>query len=119
MLEILSLGYEILQTIFWHSSLPRFLFLAIVAAVALTLRRRKDSKYFDPAAAVKVKRNDRVRLVKMKAENLIALMALNNLQKNRCVNGIELDTFSDFGRDFVRDLSGRHLHESQKSSSFC
>ncbi|WMW82171.1 NADH-quinone oxidoreductase subunit J [Undibacterium cyanobacteriorum] len=45
------------------------LFLAIVAAVALTLRRRKDSKYFDPAAAVKVKRNDRVRLVNMKAES--------------------------------------------------
>ena len=45
------------------------LFLAIIAAVALTLRRRKDSKYFDPAAAVKVKRNDRVRLVNMKAES--------------------------------------------------
>lgn len=45
------------------------LLLAIVAAVALTLRRRKDSKYFDPAAAVKVKRSDRVRLVNMKAES--------------------------------------------------
>lgn len=45
------------------------LLLAIVAAVALTLRRRKDSKYFDPAAAVKVKSTDRVRIVKMKAES--------------------------------------------------
>ena len=45
------------------------LLLAIVAAVALTLRRRKDSKYFDPADAVKVKRNDRVRIVSMKAES--------------------------------------------------
>lgn len=45
------------------------LLLAIVAAVALTLRRRKDSKYFDPAKAVKVKSTDRVRLVKMKAES--------------------------------------------------
>ncbi|TFW10012.1 NADH-quinone oxidoreductase subunit J [Oxalobacteraceae bacterium OM1] len=45
------------------------LLLAIVAAVALTLRRRKDSKYFDPAAAVKVRRNDRVRVVSMKAES--------------------------------------------------
>ncbi|RJF98808.1 NADH-quinone oxidoreductase subunit J [Noviherbaspirillum saxi] len=45
------------------------LLLAIVAAVALTLRRRKDSKYFDPAAAVKVKRNDRIRIVSMKAES--------------------------------------------------
>jgi NADH-quinone oxidoreductase subunit J len=45
------------------------LLLAIVAAVALTLRKRKDSKYFDPAAAVKVKRSDRVRIVSMKAES--------------------------------------------------
>ncbi|HEY8606855.1 MAG TPA: NADH-quinone oxidoreductase subunit J [Noviherbaspirillum sp.] len=45
------------------------LLLAIVAAVALTLRRRKDSKYFDPAQAVKVKRNDRIRMVSMKAES--------------------------------------------------
>ncbi|GAB3544724.1 NADH-quinone oxidoreductase subunit J [Noviherbaspirillum agri] len=45
------------------------LLLAIVAAVALTLRRRKDSKYFNPADAVKVKRNDRVRILSMKAES--------------------------------------------------
>ena len=44
------------------------LLLAIVSAVVLTLRRRKDTKYFDPADAVKVKRSDRVRLVKMQAE---------------------------------------------------
>lgn len=45
------------------------LLVAIVAAVSLTLRRRKDSKYFAPSEAVKVKRNDRVRLVKMQAES--------------------------------------------------
>ncbi|HEV2612390.1 MAG TPA: NADH-quinone oxidoreductase subunit J [Noviherbaspirillum sp.] len=45
------------------------LLVAIVAAVALTLRRRKDSKYFDPAAAVKVKRGDRIRMVNMKSES--------------------------------------------------
>jgi NADH-quinone oxidoreductase subunit J len=43
--------------------------VAIVAAVALTLRRRKDSKHFDPAAAVKVKSKDRIRIVSMKAES--------------------------------------------------
>ncbi|NVD98777.1 MULTISPECIES: NADH-quinone oxidoreductase subunit J [unclassified Massilia] len=43
------------------------LLLAIVAAVALTLRKRKDIKYFDPADAVRVKRNDRLRIVKMDA----------------------------------------------------
>jgi NADH-quinone oxidoreductase subunit J len=45
------------------------LLLAIVAAVALTLRRRKDRKYFNPGAAVKVKRNDRLRIINMKAES--------------------------------------------------
>ena len=45
------------------------LLLAIVAAVALTLRERKDSKYFDPAAAVKVKASDRLRIVKMASES--------------------------------------------------
>jgi len=44
------------------------LLVAIVAAIALTLRRRKDSKYIDPADQVKVKRNDRLRIVKMQSE---------------------------------------------------
>ena len=43
------------------------LLVAIVAAIALTLRRRKDSKYLDPAQQVKVKRSDRLRIVKMPA----------------------------------------------------
>ncbi|MDB5773984.1 MAG: NADH:ubiquinone oxidoreductase subunit [Herbaspirillum sp.] len=45
------------------------LLVAIVAATALTLRRRKDSKHFDPSDAVRVKSRDRVRLVKMKSES--------------------------------------------------
>ena len=44
------------------------LLVAIVAAIALTMRRRKDSKYVDPAKQVLVKRNDRLRIVKMVAE---------------------------------------------------
>lgn len=43
------------------------LLVAMIAAVALTLRRRKDTKYFDPADAVRVKRNERLRIVKMQA----------------------------------------------------
>jgi NADH-quinone oxidoreductase subunit J len=41
------------------------LLVAIVAAIALTLRRRKDTKYQDPSRQVKVKREERVRLVPM------------------------------------------------------
>jgi len=44
------------------------LLVAIVAAIALTLRRRKDSKAQDPSAQVRVRRADRVRLVQMPAE---------------------------------------------------
>ncbi len=41
------------------------LLVAIVAAIALTLRERKDSKSQDPSEQVKVKAADRLRLVKM------------------------------------------------------
>ena len=41
------------------------LLVAIIAAIALTLRERKDSKYINPADQIRVKPGDRVRLVKM------------------------------------------------------
>jgi NADH-quinone oxidoreductase subunit J len=45
------------------------LLVAIVAAISLTLRRRKtSSKYIDPARQVEVRRNDRVRMVSMPSE---------------------------------------------------
>ncbi|MFO1379344.1 MAG: NADH-quinone oxidoreductase subunit J [Chitinivorax sp.] len=44
------------------------LMVALVAAVALTMRKRKESKYVDPAVQVKVRRNDRIRVVSMAAE---------------------------------------------------
>jgi NADH-quinone oxidoreductase subunit J len=44
------------------------LLVAIVSAIALTLRRRKTSKYQDPAKQVAVRRQDRVRIVTMPTE---------------------------------------------------
>ena len=44
------------------------LLVAIVAAIALTLRGRKDTKHQDPSKQVAVKRADRVRLVSMPSE---------------------------------------------------
>jgi NADH-quinone oxidoreductase subunit J len=41
------------------------LLVAIIAAIALTLRQRKDSKHMDPSDQVRVKARDRMRLVKM------------------------------------------------------
>jgi len=42
--------------------------VAIVAAIAITHRRRINVKAQDPARQVQVRREDRVRIVKMKAE---------------------------------------------------
>ncbi len=44
------------------------LLVAIIAAISLTLRARKDSKQMDPADQVKVKKANRVRIVQMKPE---------------------------------------------------
>ena len=44
------------------------LLVAIIAAIALTLRKRKEKYFMPPEEQVAVKRKDRVRLVKMDAE---------------------------------------------------
>jgi NADH-quinone oxidoreductase subunit J len=44
------------------------LLVAIVAAIALTLRKRKDSKHMDAGRQVQAQRADRVRLVSMPSE---------------------------------------------------
>jgi NADH-quinone oxidoreductase subunit J len=51
------------------------LLVAIVAAIALTLRKRKDSKWQNISEQVAVKKSDRVRLVSMKAVKEIAVAA--------------------------------------------
>ena len=43
------------------------LLVAIIAAIALTLRRRKDSKFMSPAEQVRVRKADRLRVVKVAA----------------------------------------------------
>jgi NADH-quinone oxidoreductase subunit J len=63
------LGIEIYTHYLYPLQIAAVLLLvAIIAAIALTLRRRKDSKYIDPAEQVRAKKADRVRIVKMKAE---------------------------------------------------
>lgn len=44
------------------------LLVAIIAAIALTLRHRKKTKYQDPAKQIDVRRQDRIRIVSMPAE---------------------------------------------------
>lgn len=44
------------------------LLVAIIAAITLTHRKRPETRHQDPSRQVRVRRDDRVRLVKMKAE---------------------------------------------------
>ena len=44
------------------------LLVAIIAAISLTLRRRKGTKYQNPSEQIRVKKSDRLRVIKMEAE---------------------------------------------------
>jgi NADH-quinone oxidoreductase subunit J len=63
------LGVEIYTKYLYPLQIAAVLLLvAIIAAIALTLRRRKDSRYLDPGQQVKVRKSDRLRIVSMKPE---------------------------------------------------
>ena len=60
------LGIEVYTKYLYPLQIAAVLLLvAIIAAIALTLRRRKDSKYQNPSDQVRVRSADRVRVVKM------------------------------------------------------
>jgi NADH-quinone oxidoreductase subunit J len=60
------LGVEVYTQYLYPVQLAAVLLLvAIVAAIALTLRGRKDSRHQDPSQQVRVKKADRIRLVRM------------------------------------------------------
>jgi NADH-quinone oxidoreductase subunit J len=70
------LGIEVYTQYLYPLQLAAVILLvAIIAAIALTLRRRKDSKYQDPADQVRTKKADRLRLVKLKPEVEVAAAA--------------------------------------------
>ncbi|MHB1950970.1 MAG: NADH-quinone oxidoreductase subunit J [Acidiferrobacteraceae bacterium] len=45
------------------------LLVAIIAAIALTMRRRSETKYQNPSEQIGVRRDDRLRIVRMPPEN--------------------------------------------------
>lgn len=65
-LELGKLLYT--QYLFPFEVAALILLVAMVAAIALTLRKRKDTKGQIPSQQVRVKRGDRVRMVSMKAD---------------------------------------------------
>jgi NADH-quinone oxidoreductase subunit J len=44
------------------------LLVAIIAAISLTMRRRPDTRYQNPSQQIKVRKQDRIRIIKMEAE---------------------------------------------------
>ncbi|MBQ0936764.1 NADH-quinone oxidoreductase subunit J [Ideonella paludis] len=63
-----ALGVEIYTQYLYPLQVAAVLLLvAMVAAIALTLRKRKDSRYQNPSEQVRVKAADRLRVVKMAA----------------------------------------------------
>ena len=60
------LGIEVYTRYLYPLQIAAVLLLvAIIAAISLTLRARKDSKHMDPSEQVKAKKADRVRIVQM------------------------------------------------------
>jgi len=63
------LGIEVYTRYLYPLQIAAVLLLvAIIAAISLTLRARKDSKRVDPSEQIKAKKADRVRIVSMKPE---------------------------------------------------
>jgi NADH-quinone oxidoreductase subunit J len=63
-----QLGVEIYTNYLYPLQLAAVLLLvAIIAAIALTLRQRKDSRHMDASQQLRARKADRVRLVKMDA----------------------------------------------------
>jgi NADH-quinone oxidoreductase subunit J len=63
------LGVEIYTNYLYPLQLAAVLLLvAIIAAIALTLRARKDSKHLDASRQVRAKKADRLRIVQMTSE---------------------------------------------------
>ena len=53
------------------------LLVGMIAAISLTLRKRRDVKYNDPGAAVRVRASERVRLVNLPSQDAVNAKAVD------------------------------------------
>ena len=56
------------EYVFAFETAAVILLVAIIAAIALTMRKRPDNKYQNPSDQIRVQKQDRLRIVKMEAE---------------------------------------------------
>jgi hypothetical protein len=80
------------------------LLVAIVAAIAITLRTRKETKYQHPSEQLAVRAADRLKIVKMSP---------------RAGTVIPLNHFLVLGALLFAIGVGRHLHEPQEPDRAC
>jgi NADH-quinone oxidoreductase subunit J len=67
------------------------LLVAIIAAISLTLRSRKDSKYADPSEQVRVKASDRLVIVKMDASSPVLEGSQSSPKVNTASDAIKIE----------------------------
>ena len=91
------------------------LLVGMIAAIALTLRHRKDVKAINPADQVRVKWADRLTVVKMDATQACAISA-NRRDHARGEKSMTLTLRSLFvaGGDLVCALCDRYFSQSEK-----
>ena len=56
------------EYVFAFETAAVILLVAIIAAISLTMRKRPDNKYQNPSDQIKVRKEDRLRIIKMEAE---------------------------------------------------
>src|SRR5262249_8999826 len=91
------------------------LLVAIIAAIALTHRRRRETKYQDPGAQVKVRATDRLLIVSLqsgKRESLPQVPQGYNSVFSRC--GVDSGALPRDCGDLVRDQHGGHLPQPEE-----
>ena len=67
-LALVMFGMLYTDYVFAFETAAVILLVAIIAAIALTMRKRADNKYQDPSDQIKVQKQDRLRIIKMEAE---------------------------------------------------
>jgi NADH-quinone oxidoreductase subunit J len=95
------------------------LLVAMIAAIALTLRQRKDTKAIDPSMQVRVRARDRLQVVKLTATQKPGPKSPASLRARRKKHDIDAGPFSVAGRHAVRPVSDRYFPEPQEPDRAC
>ena len=94
------------------------LLVAMIAAIALTLRQRKDSKAINPANQVRVRARDRLEVVKVAATQKPSEPLPEAAPVEEKKHDFDFGAFSVAGCDAVCFVGHRHFSEPQEPDCF-